>query len=194
MAFLYNKKRVSLIDTSRLGDNASDSAFVGTRKPLQATFEFNGKQIILINNHFTSRLGSSSLFGTQQPPIKGGFNKRTAQAAFVKAHVDGLLKADSLAKIVVLGDFNEFQFEEPLSILEGTSNRSQVLFNLDAKLPETEKYSYIFKGNSQKIDHILVSKALWDLKPQFDIVHLNCEFSDAPSDHDPLVACLRLED
>lgn len=193
VAFLYNKKRVSFVDFLRLKDNEGIDAFKKTRKSLQATFEFNGKQIILINNHFTSRLGSSSLFGTQQPPINEGFDKRMAQAAFINAHVDGLLKADSLAKIVVLGDFNEYQFEEPLSILEGTSDSgSQVLFNLDAELPETEKYSYIFKGNSQKIDHILVSRALKDLEPQFDVVHVNCEFSDAPSDHDPLVARLRL--
>lgn len=195
VAFLYNKKRVSLIDTSRLGDNSSDTAFVGTRKPLQATFEFSGKQIILINNHFSSKLGSSPLFGNRQPPTKGSINKRTAQATFVNAHVDSLLRVDSEAKIVVLGDLNEYQFEEPLSILEGTSvGGRQVLFNLDVEISETDRYSYIYEGNSQKIDHILVSKALKDLEPQFDVVHVNCEFSDAPSDHDPLVARLYLGD
>ncbi len=194
VAFLYNATRVLLIDTSRLEDNDGNDAFVDARKSLQATFEFSGERIILINNHFSSKRDSSPLFGKRQPPINGRLKERKMQATFVNAHVDGLLDADPQAKIVVLGDLNEFQFEMPLAILEGNSgNGSQVLFNLGAGLSATERYSYIYEGNSQKLDHILVSRALWDLKPQYDVVHLNCEFSDAPSDHDPQVARLRLK-
>ena len=193
VVFLYNEKRVSFVDSLRLEDNDGNDAFEKTRKSLQATFKFNGEQIVLINNHFSSRRRSSSLFGKRQPPIKGDFRERKEQATFINDLVDGLLRDDPEAKIVVLGDFNEYQFEEPLSILEGTSDGgSQLLFNLDAELSETDRYSYIFQGNSQKLDHILVSRALWDLQPQFDVVHLNCEFPNAPSDHDPLVARLRL--
>ncbi len=193
VAFLYDARRVSLIDSERLEDNDGNDAFARTRKPLQATFAFRGNRIILINNHFSSKWGSSPLFGSQQPPINGGFELRREQATFVKAHVDRLLDADPEAKIVVLGDLNEFQFEEPLSILEGTFDGGpQALFNLDASLPKTERYSYIYDGNAQKLDHILVSSALKKLGAGFDVVHVNCEYLDAPSDHDPLVARLTL--
>ena len=194
VAFLYNSRRVELVEPPlRLEDADGEDAFERTRKPLQATFEFAAERILLINNHLTSRGGSSPLFGALQPPVIGGLEKRQAQAAFLKARVDGLLAADPEARIVVLGDFNEFRFGAPMAILEGTEGGgSQVLFNLADRLPAAERYSYIFEGNSQELDHMLVSRALHDLGPRFEVVHLNCEFSGAPSDHDPLLARLRL--
>lgn len=80
-----------------------------------------------------------------------------------------------------------------MAILEGADGGGrQVLFNLADGLPAAERYSYIFEGNSQELDHMLVSRALHGLGPRFEAVHLNCEFSGAPSDHDPLLARLRL--
>ena len=194
VAFLYNPERVELAGPPlRLEDGDAEDAFERTRKPLQASFEFGGERIVLINNHLTSRGGSSPLFGRLQPPAIGGLEKREAQTAFLKAHVDGLLAADPKARILLLGDFNEFRFGPPMAILEGTCGGGpQVLFNLADGLPAAERYSYIFEGNSQELDHMLVSSALHDLGPRFEIVHLNCEFSGAPSDHDPLLARLRL--
>ena len=194
VAFLYNSQRVELAGRPlRLEDGDGEDAFENARKPLQASFEFDGERIVLINNHFTSRGGSSPLFGRLQPPAIGGLEKREAQAAFLKAHVDGLLAADPEARILLLGDFNEFRFGAPMAILEGAyGGGPQVLFNLADGLPAAERYSYIFEGNSQELDHMLVSRALHDLGPRFEVVHLNCEFSGAPSDHDPLLARLRL--
>ena len=194
VCFLYNAGRVELIGAPlRLEDDDGEDAFERARKPLQATFRFAGERIVLINNHLTSRGGSSPLFGALQPPRIGGLDKREAQAEFLEAHVDGLLAADPEARIVLLGDFNEFRFGTPMAILEGTyGGGPQVLFNLADGLPARERYSYIFEGNSQELDHMLVSRALLDLGPRFEVVHLNCEFSGAPSDHDPLVARLRL--
>ena len=48
----------------------------------------------------------------------------------------------------------------------------------------------MFEGNSQVLDHILVSEPRLDaLKPRYDVVHVNAEFADAiqASDHDPSV-------
>ncbi|MCY3761760.1 MAG: endonuclease, partial [Gemmatimonadetes bacterium] len=106
VAFLYNAERVELAGRPlRLEDADGEDAFEDARKPLQAAFEFDGERIVLINNHFTSRGGSSPLFGRLQPPAIGGLEKREAQAAFLKAHVDGLLAADPEARILLLGDF-----------------------------------------------------------------------------------------
>ncbi|MDW6061136.1 lamin tail domain-containing protein [Streptomyces sp. FXJ1.4098] len=41
------------------------------------------------------------------------------------------------------------------------------------------------QGNAQTLDHILVSPAI--KKPEYDVVHINAEFSDQSSDHDPQV-------
>src|SRR5262249_39656238 len=45
------------------------------------------------------------------------------------------------------------------------------------------------EGNSETLDHMLVSNSL-SAATQFDIVHLNAEFADQTSDHEPLTASL----
>ena len=55
-------------------------------------------------------------------------------------------------------------------------------------LPPDERYSYVFEGNSQSLDHIVVSNGLRPCRSKFDVVHVNAEFADQASDHDPSVA------
>ena len=87
---------------------------------------------------------------------------------------------------MVVGDLNDFQFSKPLETLAGN-----VLTNLAAtKLPAADQYTYIFEGNSQMLDHILVSNALKNA--EVDIVHTNTEFANAVTDHDPTIARLSL--
>ena len=86
---------------------------------------------------------------------------------------------------MVGGDLNDFEFSETLDILEDGG-----LFNLMETLPVWERYSYVFEGNSQTLDQILVSKALKS-DAEYDSVHVNAEFFDQASDHDPQVARLR---
>ena len=63
-------------------------------------------------------------------------------------------------------------------------------------MQDDNRYSYIFDGNSQLLDHIFASRSLLD-GAAFDIVHLNVDFplllgQTAASDHEPLVARFRL--
>jgi len=88
--------------------------------------------------------------------------------------------------VIVLGDFNDFPFSSPLATLEGTA-----LTNLLEALPMDERYTYVFDGNSQALDQILVSSNLFQGAFEgVDIVHLNAEFVAAyrTSDHDPVLA------
>lgn len=204
-AFLYNTDRVDLVDGSvgTIGTQGPGGSFDGARLPLKATFEFNGEDVTVINNHFSSKGGSQPIFGTTQPfeqlqnelnpdgtpVVNGSLDERLAQATAVSLAVEEMLTDDPNAKIAVVGDFNEFEFVRPLEILEEAG-----LTNLTNSLPEDERYSFIFQGNSQSLDHILVSDAL---RPdaQFDAVHVNTEFAETPeraSDHDPLVAGLTI--
>jgi predicted extracellular nuclease len=60
-------------------------------------------------------------------------------------------------------------------------------------VPQNDRYSYIFQGNGQVLDHILVSEALMSPRPEFEPVHINSEFSaESESDHDPPLARLRV--
>ena len=52
-------------------------------------------------------------------------------------------------------------------------------------LPAGEQYSYVYDGNSQTLDHILTSPAV--RRFDYDVVHINAEFADQASDHDPQI-------
>ena len=57
--------------------------------------------------------------------------------------------------MIVLGDINDFEFSQTVELLEGG-----VLTTLMDTLPKAERYSYVFEGNSQVLDQILVSNPL----------------------------------
>lgn len=199
-AFLYNPERVELVEGSVrtiLDENDDLFPFFGGRIPLEATFEFDGEQVTIINNHLSSKSGSAPILGLEQPfderqedpEVNGSLDQRQEQAEAVNARVAEILAADPDAHIVVAGDFNEFEFVSPVSDILGANLR-----NLTDGLPEDERYSFIFQGNSQSLDHILVSEAL-DGDARLDIVHVNAEFAETDaraSDHEPLLALLDL--
>ena len=108
--------------------------------------------------------------------------------------MDEILAIDPNANVIVLGDMNDFQFSYPISDVLA----ADVLTNLMNTLPITEQYTFIFNGNSQALDHILVSGNLFRNLVDFDVVHVNAEFAyhhspERPSNHDPVLATFYLE-
>jgi hypothetical protein len=154
---------------------------------LAGEFLWQGRKLFAIANHFNSKGGDHPLFGRFQPPVRISEVQRHQQAAIVNDFVDDLLAADRHARVAVLGDINDFEFSETTAILEGG-----VLTSLFDTLPVWERYSYVFDGNSQVLDQILVSSRLLQRLEEYDSVHVNSEFHDQDSDHDPQVARFRL--
>jgi predicted extracellular nuclease len=163
----------------------TNEAFEDSRKPLAAEFLWKGRTVFAIANHFNSKGGDDPLGGRFQPPVQHSTVQRHKQATVVAGFVEDLLEADPRAAAVVLGDLNDFQFSETLEILEDAG-----LANLMETLPAEEQYSYVFDGNSQVLDQILVTKELLTPAPEYDSVHVNAEFADQASDHDPQIARL----
>ncbi|MBD2233796.1 endonuclease/exonuclease/phosphatase family protein [Phormidium tenue] len=198
-AYLYDPSRVDLVEGSvaTIGGQAQGETFAGARLPLVADFEFNGETVTLVNNHFSSKGGSAPILGTEQPfealqedpTVNGSLDERQAQSEAVQDYVSGLLGGDPSANVVVLGDLNEFEFVSPVTGLESAG-----LTNLTNSLDPNERYSYIFQGNSQTLDHILVSDSL-AATAEYDAVHVNAEFAEAlqASDHDPVLARFTIE-
>ncbi len=167
----------------------TNAAWVATRKPLAGEFTWKGATLIAIANHFSSKGGDDPLFGRWQPPVRSTEVARHRQAASVNAFVDDILAAEKDANVVVLGDINDFEFSETTEILEGG-----VLSSLLHQLPKPERYSYVFEGNSQVLDQILASEGALKALRGFDAVHVNAEFADQASDHDPSVARFELKE
>jgi predicted extracellular nuclease len=166
----------------------TNPAFNTSRKPLAAEFTYNGHRVIAVANHWNSKGGDDPLWGHRQPPILSSEAQRVAQATVVRDFVQQILAIDASAKVVVLGDLNDFEWSAPLMTL-----KSAPMNDLIETLPANERYTYVFEGNSQTLDHILVSNSLLS-RSTTDVVHVNAEFWDQASDHDPQVATITLAD
>jgi predicted extracellular nuclease len=161
--------------------NPAFNSPASSRKPLAGEFMYNSHHLFVVANHFNSKGGDQPLFGRFQPPVRSSEVQRHQQAQIVHDFVASILGFDSQADIVVLGDLNDFDFSDTLSIL-----KAGVLNELMETLPPNERYTYDFEGNSQSLDHMLASNHLMQkTSPEYDIVHVNSEFADQSSDHEP---------
>ncbi|MFC0596971.1 endonuclease/exonuclease/phosphatase family protein [Streptomyces palmae] len=207
VAFLYNPERVSFTDipggdaTTPVrvvgrGGKATLSASPGrvdpanpawedSRKPLVGQFSFQGKPVFVVANHFNSKGGDQGMDGRFQQPARGSEKQRGEQAKAVNSFVKELLAADPKADVVVAGDLNDYQFSPALHAL----TEGGVLTDLVNRLPREERYGYVYNGNSQVLDHVLTSRGL--SRVDYDIVHVNAEFADQASDHDPQVVRIK---
>jgi endonuclease/exonuclease/phosphatase family metal-dependent hydrolase len=142
--------------------------------------------------------------------------RRAAEAAVVRSGVDTIIEGDGEAHAVVLaGDMNDEPQAATTQILLGPGG-SEIgssgfeqpdkgdatrLWNLGPLIPDDQRYSRIYRGRLELIDHLLVSKALVDRATEVttgagqtpSITDNPNERRDATgSDHRPVVATLNL--
>lgn len=168
-------------------DPTSD-AWTSSRKPLVGEFTFHGENVFVIGNHFDSKLGDQNQDGRFQYPAQSSAVQRQQQATEVNAFVTSLLKADKKAKVVVAGDLNDYQFSPALATLTGKAAGKPILTDLISTLPADQQYTYDYEGVSEVLDHILVTSGVG--KPEYQVVHVNAEYANQVSDHDPQVVRL----
>jgi predicted extracellular nuclease len=161
----------------------TNAAWDDSRKPLVGEFRFLGRELIVIGNHFDSKSGDDPLMGRFQPPARPSEVQRHQQATLERGFIDAIRAADPRAAVVALGDLNDFEFSQTADILVGDG----YMTDLPRTLPAAERYSYDFEGNSEVLDHILISSVLAGQPHQYDVVHINAEFANQTSDHDPQV-------
>jgi predicted extracellular nuclease len=198
VAVVNNHHRPQLSISPGRIDPAS-TAWNASRKPLAGEFRWFGLPVFVVANHFNSKGGDDPLFGHRQPPVFPSETQRHQQAAEVRGFVDSILAIQKDANVVVLGDINDFDFSETTNILVGAGNTAMT--DLPRTLPLAERYTYDFEGNSEVLDHILISRGLSVLQPirclclkryDYDVVHVNSEYNDQASDHEPQVVRLVL--
>ncbi len=142
--------------------------------------------------------------------------KRNAQAVSLATLVQARQTADPNEKIIVLGDFNAFQisdgYVDVIGTVLGTPTPDTAvvvaagdvvdpnLTNLTDSVAAPERYSYLYNGDAQTIDHILVNGALLSSTVTRRLEHprICADFNDTArndpntalrlSDHDPVVA------
>jgi uncharacterized protein len=145
--------------------------------------------LTVIVNHWKSKVGDESV----------NVVRRTLQAEHVAQLVQERLDGDANANVVVLGDLNDFYRSGPVETLrQGTD---PVLVHPYDHLPQLDRYTYIYNGASQVLDHILFTRGMRPAFAGIDILHINADFPTPldvdletlfrSSDHDPVQLVVR---
>ncbi len=207
VGFFFNPQRVSFVDrpggdfktpvqVGKKNGRASlsvspgridplNDAWANSRKPLAGEFKFRGRTVFVVANHFNSKGGDEAIHGRNQPPNRSSEVQRAKQSAALKTFTEQIRTLDKGANVILAGDLNDYQFSPAVKALTGDGNLKALI----ETLPANERYSYVFEGNSQTLDHIVMSKNI--TRFGYDVVHINAEFSDQASDHDPQIVRAR---
>jgi hypothetical protein len=159
------------------------------RPPLVVDLTVGGRwgapfRLRVISNHWKSKAGDETV----------NVVRRTAQARHVATLVQAVVNADPTAHVMVLGDLNDYYGSAPIETLR--SGVTPPLFHTYELLPPLERYTYIYNGASQVLDHILVTPGLAPLLASIDVIRFNVNFPmrahldftqvHQASDHDPV--------
>ncbi|GFG42750.1 endonuclease/exonuclease/phosphatase family protein [Streptococcus canis] len=198
--FLYQPDRVSLSDKPKGGAkdalswvngelnlsvgriDPTNAAWKDVRKSLAAEFSFQGHKVIVVANHLNSKRGDNALYGRVQPVTFKSEQRRHVLANMLAQFAKEGSKHQ--ANIVMLGDFNDYEFTKTIQLIEEGG-----MANLVSRHDLADRYSYFYQGNNQTLDNMLVSRNLLG-HYDFDMVHVNSPFMEAhgrASDHDPLL-------
>jgi predicted extracellular nuclease len=121
--------------------------------------------------------------------------RRIAQAAWNAEQVSKILQQNPDAFVIVMGDLNSYYDSPPIDTL-----RSAGMIHVFDQLSPEERYTYIYQGVAQVLDHILVNEIYESSISSVDILHVNADFplqlpGDTSvlhkSDHDPVVVTFR---
>ncbi|ROR73956.1 ExeM/NucH family extracellular endonuclease [Bogoriella caseilytica] len=198
-----------LADLTIEGQTLSE-VYSNAREPMAAVFQpVDGDEddrFITIVNHLKSK-GGSGTGDNEEQYGEGAFNgDRTRQAMGMLAFANELEDYYGTDRIYLMGDFNSYELEDPLVVLEDGG-----YVNLSA---QTGQWSYAFSSEVGSLDHVFATEAAASTVVQTDIWSTNAaesialEYSryeatgtpglyDEPgwsqgvwraSDHDPIVA------
>lgn len=169
--------------------------------------------ITVINNHLRS-LTDIEDSGATGARVRA---KRRAQAEFLATLIATRQSGNPGERILSVGDYNAFQFNDGyvdvIGTIKGTPTPpdqvilpSADLINPDLvdlvdAVPADRRYSYVFGGSAQELDHVLVTSSLLPLTRGIDYARVNADFSEIYrpltrperlSDHDPIVVYIAL--
>ena len=167
--------------------------------------------VTVIVNHLRSLLAIDD-------PAEGARvrRKRQCQAEFLAGYIQDRQEANRGERIISVGDYNAFQFSDGfvdvMGAIQGTpAPAGEVvlaagaagvpnppLTNLVSTLSPANRYSYVFGGNTQVLDHVLVNERARARVSRFQYARNNADFPESLrgddtrperlSDHDMPVA------
>ncbi len=220
--FLVKTSRVKVLEIKQFGKsdryknpNSGEDNFLNDRPPLMIRVSIDdaksGKpfEFTVVANHLKSFLGYSDPRQMNNVRLK-----KKLQAEYLAKLVDERQKANPAERIILAGDFNAFQFDDGVMDMIGTIKGTPAakdkvtissddlvardMINLVDVIAAAERYSYVFDGNAQTLDHMIISDTLKNNIKGFGFVRVNADFPESMrndetrperfSDHDPAIA------
>jgi endonuclease/exonuclease/phosphatase family metal-dependent hydrolase len=151
-ALLYNPACFTVEEVEMLPvKNPADTSFT-TRDVIVARGLFKGERFYIFVNHWPSRREGESV----------SEGKRNLAATVVRTKVDAILRADSAANIIIMGDLNDEPSNASVAeTLKALPNKqlpaSNELVNLMYDELERGEGSYSYRGEWDMIDNLIVS-------------------------------------
>lgn len=177
VALLSDPRRVAVLNVTRhqgctpLPTNIFDETFdcgaqdaLFSRPPLQVDLTIDGLPHTVIVNHFKSKRGGEA----------ETVGERAAQAEYVSGLAQNIYEQDPTARILAIGDYNDYEASPTLTMM----TQDGILINVLLRVPEAERYSYVFGGVSQLIDGLLVTPELAANLVSVTLLHIDADYPD----------------
>lgn len=205
VALIYRPDRVQAV-----GAAVSDPNPVHNRPPIAARFrriEQPETEFAVVAVHFKSKTRCPRSGDIDRG--QGCWNRlRSQQAEALLTFLQLQEKRFGHQRQVIVGDLNSYGHEDPLRMVRDAGYADLVARHVSA----TDRYTYVYKGESGYLDHALVSKPLAASVASVLLWHINADepaflgyaapanartlYTPQPyrsSDHDPVVVDLMLE-
>ncbi|MCY4165630.1 MAG: endonuclease/exonuclease/phosphatase family protein, partial [Gammaproteobacteria bacterium] len=137
-------------------------------KFMRVDLEVEGEPVTVFALHLKSKRGNRITSD----------GERLAQARMVRRLVRPVLEKGQ-PKIVVMGDFNDIPGSPALREIRGLNDASWDLSNAaESERMDGEAWTYQYRGNKEQIDHVLLSKFLFDKVASASVVRIDSQASD----------------
>lgn len=163
------------------------------RPPFVLEASFQGMPVTVILNHLRSLIDISASAPFRPAPCTETVGSRVREKRRLGAEsLADLIETRQHENLVVLGDMNAFEFSDgyvdilgtltgtpaPVEeVVEPSADRwDHTLFNLAMQVSPGQRYSYVFEGSAQVLDHMLVNQAMLDRLTRFTCARPNADF------------------
>nr|WP_159063624.1 ExeM/NucH family extracellular endonuclease [Thaumasiovibrio occultus] len=129
----------------------------------------NGETVVVVVNHFKSK-GSSCGEGDDDTAVGGQGNCNLTRTRAAQALVEWTRSDFSGERVIMLGDFNAYAKEDPISVIErgGYQGAERVM-------GAEQAYTYVFKGARGQLDYAFVNNKLADELIGYSEWHINAD-------------------
>jgi len=155
LALLYRKDKVKILNQEFIVATFPAEEEYTSRDIIYTEAKLAGEKIHIFINHWPSRYGGQE---KSEP-------RRLRVAEIVRSKIDEVLKKESDAKIILLGDFNDGPTNKSITqILKADtvySNKDNShLYNVSFPIEASGRGSYNYRGDWQLMDQVIISNEL----------------------------------